>query len=471
MKKLLLGLFIWSSSFPIQAQGINTYSIDVHFFPEDAQMWGYAVSNDAFMRGNAKVEWSEINSEELIFYLHGELKIDSIVSGNATIEYDYEKVFYVEDYSRIGLKTSFKSSDVATDKTVNIHYSGFMNPSRARSLSDYMRIDKNDGVYLRSYYYSLWFPVFSTPKQDSYQANFEKITIQLPEKFKCVLTGQQIDERVKDGIYTTTWKPGIVDIADIQCTARAFKLISKDNVLVYSNSDMKNGEKIIDYTHQLKTLFFTNLRSVHDTSSLYIVEMPEYGNISSQNVIGISEDVYNGFDDDLYSKLTIAHELVHPYVAIPISTDNPFFALVVEGFPSFFHLYGLKKILKPESFDLEKFMIRVQENYLHKKQTGKDRRGNQLPPEKPILKISHDEIGTYKERFILPDRVRLFLYHIWTQMGDEKYNQFLKELFQLNSIDYHQFEKLILKYLPNYQDKLSLWLNTIEYPESIHIKE
>ena len=199
--------------------------------------------------------------------------------------------------------------------------------------------------------------------------------------------------------------------------------------------------------------------------------MPEYGNISSQNVIGISTDVYNNFADDLYSKLTIAHELVHPYVSIPVSIDNSFSALVVEGFPSFFHLYGLKRTLDTEDFDIEKYMKRVEKNYIEKKKTGKDRRGNQLPPEIPILKISYDDIGKYKDRFILSDRVRLFLYHLWTEMGDQSYDQFLKELFQFNSIDYKKFKTLVEKYISGYKDNLNIWLNTIDYPVSLQIKD
>ena len=132
--------------------------------------------------------------------------------------------------------------------------------------------------------------------------------------------------------------------------------------------------------------------------------------------------------------MTIAHELVHPYVSIPIKKNNPFSALVVEGFPSFFHLYGLKKILDNTFFDLEKYMKQVEKGYIKKKQSGKDRRGNPLPDEKPILKITHDEIGTYKDLFVLSDRVRLFLYHIWTEMGDTNYDHFLKDLFQFDSI-------------------------------------
>ncbi|RLD26481.1 MAG: hypothetical protein DRI75_11655 [Bacteroidetes bacterium] len=472
MNKLLLSILLATSVHIIQAQQVSDYTIDVHFFPKDAQMWGYSVSDKSFMRGSTKVEFSELNADTLTFYLHGELKIDSIISGNKALKYASKKIFYNKDYSNIGLITTIDFPYKIQKKTITIHYSGFMNPSRARSLSDYMRINKEEGVFLRGYYYSPWFPVFQSPDEDDYEVNFKNITVKLPQGFNAVVTGELLSETIEDGTYKAIWKPGRNKMSNIQCTAGQYKIISRDNTFVYYVDDRQSGEKIIDYTQKLKNLFYSNLRSVQNTSSLYIVEMPEYGNISSQNVIGISSNLYKDFNTDLHSKLTIAHELVHPYVSIPVTKENPFSALIVEGFPSYFHLYGLKKITKSvEGFDLKKYMKRVEKDYITKKQTGKDRRGNLLPSEKPILIISFDEIGQYKDVFILSDRVRLFLYHLWSEMGEKNYDQFLKELFQFDSINYKKFETLIVKYIPNYENNLNIWLNTIDYPKSLQIKE
>lgn len=472
MNKLLLSILLATSIHITQAQRVSDYTIDVHFFPKDAQMWGYTVSDKSFMRGSAKVEFSELNVDTLTFYLHGELKIDSIISENKAIKYTSEKIFYDMDYSNIGLRTTIDFPNAIKKETITVHYSGFMNPSRARSLSDYMRVNKEEGVFLRGYYYSLWFPAFQKPDEDDYEVNFKKITVKLPKSFNAVVTGKLLSETIENETYTAIWKPGRNKMSNIQCAARQYEIIARDNTFVYCVDDRQSGEKIIDYTHKLKQLFYSNLRNVQNTSSLYIVEMPEYGNISSQNVIGISSDLYKDFDTDLHSKLTIAHELVHPYVSIPVTKENPFSALVVEGFPSYFHLYGLKKITKSaEGFDLKKYMKGVEKDYITKKQTGKDRRGNLLPSEKPILKISFDEIGQYKDVFILSDRVRLFLYHLWGEMGDKNYDKFLKELFQFDSINYKKFETLIIKYIPNYENNLDIWLNKIDYPKSLQIIE
>jgi len=65
--------------------------------------------------------------------------------------------------------------------------------------------------------------------------------------------------------------------------------------------------------------------------------------------------------------------------------------------------------------------------------------------------------------------VWLFFYNIWNQMGDEKFDMFLKELFLFNAIDYETFEELVLKYIPDYKKKLNTWLNTTDYPDEIKI--
>jgi hypothetical protein len=178
--------------------------------------------------------------------------------------------------------------------------------------------------------------------------------------------------------------------------------------------------------------------------------------------------LFNAFETDIKSKLTIAHELVHPYVKIPVRKENSFYAFVVEGFPSFFQFYALKKMYE-DNYNLAEVMMNVEKSYLEKRRTGKTLRGNELPEEKAILNISSEDIGTYKDTFVLSDRVWLFFYNIWRQMGDEKFDMFLKELFSFNSISYESFEGLISKYIPDFKDGLNIWLNTTNYPEAFRI--
>jgi len=467
MKKWLIGLFLISIPLYLQAQTVKSYEINAEFFPDDAQMYNSPVSPEAFMRANSFIEFSEITDSVIVFYLHGELKIDSLLTGNKNIDYTDEKVLYDYNYSRVALKVTVKASDV-NQKTLNVFYSGFFNPSKAGSLSNYMHINKNSGVYLRGYGYTLWFPVFIEAYQNSYMADFKKITIQLPKEYKCIVGGELLEEKIDNLTYTAIWKPGLTDIFDIQCTARKFQLNTKDNVYVYYLTNKSSSDKVLDYAISLRELYSQNLKSIDDTQPLYIMEMPHYGDISSGNVVGISEELFNTFEKDIRSQLTIAHELVHPYVKIPVRKENPFYAFVVEGFPSFFQIYALKRT-RGDAYNLKEEMIKVEERYLAKRKTGKTSRGNELPEEKAILNISFDEIGNYKDTFVLSDRVWLFFYNIWVRMGDAKFDMFLKELFSFNSISYESFEGLVIKYIPGFKETLNTWLNTTDYPDEIRI--
>lgn len=469
MKCLLICLFLTASAINLLSQKVSSYTINVEFFPDNAQMYNNPVSPDAFMRANSVVEFSEVIGSIITFYLHGELAIDSVFVGNEKIEFNTDKVLFDYNYNLVALKVTFNSFNIATEKKIHIHYSGFFNPSRARSLSDYMHINKDEGVYLRSYGYSLWFPIFQESGQDSYKADFKSITIKLPEKFKCVIGGELIKEYLENGFYTVIWKPGVSDILGVQCTARNYTTVSNDGVFIYFIFNKSSSEKVLNYALKLKKLYSENLRDINDSLHLFIMEMTKYGDISSGNVVGISERLFNTFEEGLNSKFTIAHELVHPYVYIPISTDNPFYAFVIEGFPSFFQVWAVERISPNNEFDLFKEMRSIEQSYLNKRKTGKTRRGNTLPIEKAILKISFDDIGTYKDNFILNDRVWLFFYDIWNQMGDDQFDSFLKELFSFNSVNYNNFEKLILKYTPGYKEKLNIWLNTTDYPAEINL--
>jgi hypothetical protein len=109
-------------------------------------------------------------------------------------------------------------------------------------------------------------------------------------------------------------------------------------------------------------------------------------------------------------------------------------------------------------------MLDVEEKYLNK------RKSDRYPQEKPVLLIKPDEIGTYKDRFILNDRVWLFFYDLWQRMGDERFDAFLKNLFNSDTIDYQKFQAQILTFLPDYESRLNLWLNTTDFSSEMRIQ-
>ncbi|MFO7756165.1 MAG: hypothetical protein ACQERS_14735 [Bacteroidota bacterium] len=451
------------------AQKATNYTIDAEFFPSDAMMYGVEVSPDHFMRGSALITLSGELSEDTPFYLHGELKVDSVIMDGVRVEHISEKVMYGYDYSNLAVKTVLNGIPEGKNNEIKVFYSGFMHPSKARSISDYMHIDKEEGVFLRSFAYSLWFPVFLEAGEQWHPAMFDMVTVRLPAGFRSVITGELVSEYDNEGIYMAEWKPGLVDIFEVQCTAREYQVLEKNGISVYYIHDKQQAGNILDFSVRLKEFCYDKLRAYDDSRHLFVIEMPRFGDISSGNVIGLQSARFSNFDNSMSSMATITHEFVHPYLSIPVSMDSPLYALVVEGFPSFFQVYVLDGII--DDYSPEEEMRRVEDNYMEKKRTGLNSRGGKLPAEKPIYEITADEIGAYKDNFILSDRVWLFMFDLWQHMGKDKFEEFVRDLFSLDSIDQRIFETLIIDYLPAYRDRLDTWLKTTKYQEGFILEK
>lgn len=469
MKKIILLIFVFLNCVA-HGQSVKSYDIKVEFFPKNAEIYGHKVDSKTFMRAVTEIDLIGNSNESLSFYLHNELRIDSIKSNGEKVDFEKQKVMYRYNYSEMAKEVNLKTSSIHNNR-IKVYYSGFFSPNRSRSLSDYMRINQYEGVFLRAYGYSLWFPVFAGSNGKSYKADFKKIKIDLPKEFRVVVCGNLIEEKIENDRSISIWQPGKIDVSNVQCTAQKYSMNEKKNIKVYYLNNRESSQKILDYVLKLKKVYSENLIEVSESDPIYIIEMPKYGNISSSNTVGVSSDIFNNFEEGLRSKFMIAHELVHPYVQLPVAESNPFSAFVIEGFPSFFQVYALSKTLENSKYNKDDHLIRIEKSYLKKKKTGLSRRGRKLPKEKPILEINYDEIGMYKDTFILNDRVWLFFNDIWNQLGDKKFDQFLRELFKFQSIDYKNFESLILKYLPDYETKLNIWLNTTDYPDELRIKE
>jgi hypothetical protein len=119
----------------------------------------------------------------------------------------------------------------------------------------------------------------------------------------------------------------------------------------------------------------------------------------------------------------------------------------------------------------DKILKWKEDSYLKKRETGKDRRGRPLPPEKPLLEITADEVGDYKDLFILSDRALFFFNYLREKMGKSKFWEFTRELFKQETLGYSILEKVILKYLPGSRDDIHLWLKTTKYPEKFRLKK
>ena len=218
---------------------------------------------------------------------------------------------------------------------------------------------------------------------------------------------------------------------------------------------------------KLEEFFRANYASGGEGGQLHVVQMPRYGDISSGNMVGISDRGWRGFESASYSGRTLAHELVHAYVKIPLPRDSELYALVVEGFPSFFHLPAMAAIVGDEY--CRQILTRTEDGYLERRRTGLDRRGRALPPEKPLLELTADEIGTYKDRFVLDDRARLFCNWLRSQMGEERFGEFTLELFSQKSLDADRLVEIVETYLPDSADDVNRWLRTEDFPEHFRL--
>ncbi len=440
---------------------VQSYELNVAFHPETSSLEGYAA---------VVFEPSETLADSIIFALHGELAVDSVRAGGIILSHSQEKVFYPSDCSLIANRTAVSVPSTGISDALEVFYRGRFNLSQARSESDYMRIDPT-GVYLRSYYYSLWFPIFLQAGQDGYSVDFTDVMLEVPEEFVAVFTGRQVSDTVVDGIRQSRWQAQDAYLYQAQCTARPFEHRTLGSVHVYclpDSASIAGADSILAFVQNVTEEFAIRYSPQAEANEFHIMEMPEYGNISSGNVVGFTSDLWLTFSEEIFPKRTMAHELVHAFVQPPIKREDNLAALMVEGFPSYFHLPVVGEMLSEGWYD--DYIIDVQEAYLAKRATGLDHRDNPLPPEKPIDQLTFEDISEYKDRFVLNDRVRLFLDYLRRQMGRDRFDTYCQALFATPALDGARFLEVTAEYLPGSQEDVTLWLSTTEYPERFRIQ-
>ena len=457
---VILILFVPHSAFSVQYPKVNSYEINAAFTPDKGSM-----------SAGVKVTFSgDIHLDDSIcFYLHGELKVDSILQASHKINFSQQKVSYYYDYSMQSTQVKFIVRPDNNINSLEIFYAGRFNPSNARTPSDYMRID-SDGVFLRAYGYSLWFPIFLEHKGPSYTVDFNRAVFHVPADFKCVFVGNLTNEYRQGDNVVSIWKAENIDLIDAQCSVQKWNVISDDWLKIYYWPDSVSTDKareILDFTASFHRACDRHFRRNMLPEQGYIIEMPHYGDISSANVTGISDRLWKTFGDEQHSLETFAHEIVHPYVQIPIDRNDPLYAMVIEGFPNYFDALVLKDYLGSDWF--EKVLMEMEKSYLQKKSCGTDEDGKSLPVDKPLDQISADEIGLYKDKFILSSRTSLFFNYLRLKMGVDKYAKFERTLFDSDSMTLTGFKKSILQYLPTSVEDLEIWLSSIEYPDRFHL--
>lgn len=437
---------------------VASYELDVAFFPERAAMKGAAI-----VRFNAP----SFSGDSITWYLHGELRVDSVKVNGEPTEVRQDQVFYDYDYSLVANEAKIATAG-ALPRTLHIYYSGYFNPSQARSPSDYMRID-NDGVYLRAYGYSLWFPVFLPARSDDYPVEFTRVTARVPSEFTGIFGGTRSLHRVVADTAISEWSASGMRLFEAQFTARRYNILESAtgvNVCYLPDSaSTAAAHGILKFTVELITLYSGSYHTPGDAPQYFILEMPSYGDISSGSVTGLMESTWKVFNDNENAQRALAHELVHPYVHLDVPRGDSAYSLVVEGFPSFFHLPCVAKPRDAEFYN--RFVGWMEKLYMDIRATGKDNRGNPMPPEKALLAITANELSAYKDEFVLSDRALLFLNYLMSRMGS-RFDAFTTELFNSGVTGAGQLRSLIERYLPGSGPEITLWLETTEYPSRLH---
>lgn len=434
---------------------VAAYELDVRFDPAAGTMRGEAL---------VFVDPEEIRSQSLRFFLHGELRVERVSAGARVLETASEPVFYPWDYSMVASETRVPLAGIDLADGLRIVYSGAFHPSGARSPSDYMRIDP-DGVFLRAYGYSLWFPVFLESGSDSHAVEFAHVRIDTPQEFEAVFTGSRIDSRVEGGRRIGEWTASC-DLTEAQLTARPYRVHRSGGVFVYGLEDEASSgavEGISTFVAEITGAFARAYGEPRGAAEVHVMEMPVFGDTASGNTIGLASERWRRFPSDPGAKVTLAHELVHDYVAVPIELTDPLYALVVEGFPSYFHLPLLDEDLGAGFHD--GFLRRTQAEYLARRSSGAE--GAEIP----LAAIGADQLGLYKDRFVLNDRALLFLEYLRRSMGSERFGEFVRRLLGFERLDRAGFERLVLEFSPDAGADLRLWLDTIEFPERFRIPE
>lgn len=453
-------LFSASVTIAANPRAMN-YIIDVTFEPQNS-----------FMQASSLItlDSTSVPSDTIVFYLHGELSVDSLLLDGKPVSFNQTSVFYYDDYSLIATRVSFYGK---TDRfsRLAIFYEGYFHRSSARSPSDYMRIDP-DGVFLRSYGYSLWFPVLLESRSDSYKTDFSDVTIHTPAEYVPVFVGKRLSEEVRQGQRISRWRALQFDLFSAQCTAQKSVVSGRGDFYLYHYDDSLStvrAKDILAFVEILAGKFGKNYNKNAAIGPLYIMEMPQYGDISSANVTGITSDIWRNFDKNDWYRRGLAHELVHPFVQTDIKRTDSLYALEIEGFPSYLHLPVLAGIMGQEWY--EKIMQAAENDYLVKKKTGLDLYDRPVPPEKPLTRISADEIGDYKDVFVLDDRALLFLNWLYRELGEDRFFEFTSGIFNAGTLTFDSFQRLILKYLPDAGDDINIWLCTMEYPPRFYINK
>lgn len=446
----LSGLLLGSAAWASEAQ---SYAIDLTYSPS---------SGRTSITAEVKLK-PEPQAKTVVFYLHDELKVTAVRIGGKSVSFRQTTVPYDYSYDTKAARIEVETDGRDPGEGLEVVYNGWFSPSKARSPSDYMRGD-HDGLFLRSYAYSLWFPIFAEDRTGFPPVNFEKVRISAPKNYRAAFIGNEISRTERNGMATATWQATAVGPYDAQLTIRPFAVDHCGGLDAYHLTDSASADaagRVCDEAGKLLAFYSSHYRAKAASRSILLVQEPAYGDIAGANMIGLADERWRQIKSDGDEVETLAHELVHAFVQTPTPKSDSLYVFQVEGFPSYFHLPALASVLGEDWYGHQ--LDRIQKLYLERRTTGK-MGGEKMPPEKPILTIGPEEIGTYKDVFVLNDRALLFWDYLRRKMVRQDFDALVRELTASPEVTTKSFFGLIATHAPALQSDAHRWLETTDYP-------
>jgi hypothetical protein len=372
--------------------------------------------------------------QRLTLYLHPELRLTSASSEDGCpIEIDTQTISHDWSYTKsLSAHSLVLAEPIEARGTRSFHlaYEGAFSPCGLRSPSDFMRID-DEGAYLRGLGYSLWFPVSSC--DEVCEASVFRIQLDVPLAWRGVAFGNLKQMETSGGRSLSTWETSSpFKHLQAQLFASPFTIFEGTHLSVFAKEESREGAlKLTAFGDRLLDSFASSYGALDGIPHSYLVETCPYGCIASGNVVGLAPEVFRLMEDsaiDFETYDLIAHEFVHGYVTPWIDRSSPGAALLLEGFPSYFHVPTVTDILGDDYH--EWFFQRAWQSYRRGlKQQADMRRSTSVLIDKPLLGIGINEIPQYKDAFLLSDKLPIVLDQLRRRVGAAAFLSASKEFF------------------------------------------
>jgi hypothetical protein len=402
------------------------------------------------------------------FDLHSELQVTSVKVGSADLECKQDTVFYPDNYSMTANEVTCPSPGADLSKGVEVSYEGMINRSIARGMSEYYRGDST-GLYMRGWPSVLWMPIFLKNGMDFPPAPPVHAVLRAPKDFTSVMAGTLVGRRLLGDQALDEWQADGLTYYDLQYSTHRYTRLDAPGLVVFSFGDpasLQAGRAISDFARTVVARYHRLYRNQPSGGkTIYVIELPKFGDIASGNVFGVQEERWREFALNSKSAMTIAHELVHPFVQMPTPPGDPLYALSIEGAPSYFMIPVVSALRGRRDYDDR--MDALQQQYLDRRKPGAKDDDGALPPEKPLFTMNVRDVGIYKDRFVLADRALLFWDYMRRNMGEAGFEAWIKDITNSSRMTAQDFYRSISRHAPKLLADAHIWLETSEYPERL----